>query len=65
MTAPLTRLQKDLLLEVIKNHLQSDMRRTIMRELPDAYNRWMGSTIVTSQIHSTNVDLITVHTTES
>ena len=65
MTRPLTRLQKDLLLEVIKNHLQSDMRRTIMRELPDAYNRWMGSTIVTSQIHNTNVDLITVDTTES
>jgi hypothetical protein len=65
MTKPLTRLQKDLLLEVIKNHLQSDMRRTIMRELPDAYNRWMGDTIVTSQIHSTHVDLITVDTTKS
>ena len=59
MTEQLTRLQKDLLLEVIKNHLQSDMRRKLMIELPDAYNRWMGSTIVTSQIHKYDEILIT------
>jgi len=51
MTEPLTHLQRKLLLEFLKSHLQHDMRRKLMIELPDAYNRWMGSTIVTSQIH--------------
>ena len=59
MTEPLTQLQKDLLLEFIKSHLQHEMRRKIMIELPNAYNRWMGSTIVTSQIHNYDDILIT------
>lgn len=59
MTEPLTHLQKELLLEAIKSHIQHDMRRKLMIELPDAYNRWMGSTIVTSQIHKYDEILIT------
>ena len=50
MTEPLTPLQKELLLAFIKHHLQYDMRHKLMIELPDAYNRWMGNTIVVSQI---------------
>ena len=59
MTVPLTHLQKGLLLEFVKSHLQHDMSRKLMIELPDAYNRWMGSTIVTSQIHKYDKILIT------
>jgi len=59
MTEPLTHLQKELLLEFLKSHLQQDIRRKLMIELPDAYNRWMGSTIVTSQIHKYDEILIT------
>ena len=59
MTEPLTYLQKELLLEFIKSHMQSDMRRKLMIELPDAYNRWMGNTFVTSQIDKYNEPLIT------
>ena len=59
MTERFTELQKDLLLEFIKSHLQHEMRRKIMTELPNAYNRWMGSTIVTSQIHKHDELLIT------
>ena len=59
MTEPLTHLQKELLLEFIKAHLQHDMRRKLMVELPDAYNRWMGGTYVTSQIHQHDEPLIT------
>ena len=59
MTEPLTHLQKELLLEFLKSHLTHDIRRKLMIELPDAYNRWMGSTIVTSQIHKYDELLIT------
>ena len=59
MTEPLTHLQKELLLEFIKSHIDHDMRRKLMIELPDAYNRWMGSTIVTSQILRHDEPLIT------
>ena len=51
MTESLTQLQKELLLEFVKHHLEYDMRHKLMIELPDAYNRWMGNTIVVSQIH--------------
>jgi len=61
MTEPLTHLQKELLLEAIKSHIQHDMRRKLMIELPDAYNRWMGNTIVTSQIHMHDELLITTN----
>tara|TARA_R100001198_G_scaffold71996_1_gene44174 strand:- start:447 stop:632 length:186 start_codon:yes stop_codon:yes gene_type:complete len=59
MTEPLTHLQKELLLEFLKSHLQQDIRRKLMIELPDAYNRWMGRTVVTSQIHKYDEILIT------
>ncbi len=59
MTEPLTHLQKELLLEFIKSHIDHDMRRKLMIELPDAYNRWMGRTIVTSQIFRHDEPLIT------
>jgi hypothetical protein len=59
MTEQLTHLQKELLLEFLKSHLQQDIRRKLMIELPDAYNRWMGRTIVTSQIHKYDEILIT------
>ena len=54
----LTSLQKDLLLQVVANYMQSDLRQTIMRELPDAYNAWMGRTVVSSKVIDTNQPII-------
>ncbi len=52
MTEPLTQLQKELLLEFLKHHLQYDIRYKLMIEMPNAYNRWMESTLVVSQIYN-------------
>ena len=53
MTSDLTYLQKTLLLETIKSHMSQELRREIMRELPDAYNKWMGTTVIGSYVIDT------------
>ena len=50
MTEKLTHNQKELLLAFVANHMDLDLRRKVMIELPDAYNRWMGRTIISSQV---------------
>lgn len=34
--------EKDLVLAVLKHHLPQDLRHKVMREIPQAYNAWMG-----------------------
>jgi len=38
--------QKDQILQVIKYYLTSELRERIMREVPVAYNAWVGFPVV-------------------
>ena len=58
MNAELTHLQKELLLELIKNYMSQDLRRHVMRELPAAYNAWMRRTVVKSEVIDTGSPII-------
>tara|TARA_B100001564_G_C20550635_1_gene628899 strand:+ start:104 stop:310 length:207 start_codon:yes stop_codon:yes gene_type:complete len=58
MNAELTHLQKELLLELVKNYMSQDLRRHVMRELPSAYNAWMGRTVVKSEVIDTGFPII-------
>tara|TARA_R100001224_G_scaffold113906_1_gene102112 strand:+ start:568 stop:774 length:207 start_codon:yes stop_codon:yes gene_type:complete len=58
MNAELTHLQKELLLELVKYYMSQDLRRHVMRELPSAYNAWMGRTVVKSEVIDTGFPII-------
>jgi hypothetical protein len=45
-TTEITDFHKSQLLAVLMHYLQPDMRRTLMREVPAAYNDWCDSEIV-------------------
>ena len=53
MNAELTHLQKELLLELVKNYMSQELRRHVMRELPAAYNAWMGRAVIKSEVIDT------------
>lgn len=40
--------EKDLVLEVVKHYLPMDLRAKVMREIPLAYNAWMGMEVMKS-----------------
>ena len=40
---------KEMLLHWLKQHLTAEQRHKLMGQLPMAYNRWMGSVVVTVQ----------------
>jgi hypothetical protein len=46
MDTNLTRHQMLQLLEALGHYMDQDLRHKIMRELPLAYNAWMGRTIM-------------------
>lgn len=39
--------EKDQVLAVLKHHMSMDLRATVMREVPAAYNAWVGREVVT------------------
>jgi hypothetical protein len=41
-----SRHEMELLLTVIKQHMDMDLRAKVMREVPQAYNAWCGHEIV-------------------
>jgi len=42
----MTNHQKDQILQVIKYYMTSELRERIMREVPVAYNAWVGYAVV-------------------
>lgn len=42
----MTHYQMEQLLHALKYHLPMDVRHKIMRELPQAYNAWVGHEVV-------------------
>ena len=54
----MTHLQTELLLAVVKNYMQQDMRRHLMRECPAAYNALCERTVVGSQVIDTGSPVI-------
>ena len=42
----MTRHEMELLLAVIKQHMDQDLRGKVMREVPLAYNAWCGRDVV-------------------
>ena len=54
----MTHLQTELLLAVVKNYMQQDMRRHLMRECPAAYNAFCERTVVGSQVIDTGSPVI-------
>ena len=42
----MTNHEKDQVLAVLKHYLPMELRATVMREVPAAYNAWMGREVV-------------------
>lgn len=42
----MTEHDKDLILSIVKHYMKQDLRRTIMLEVPQAYNNWVGRDVV-------------------
>ena len=50
---------KDQVLAVVKYYLKPELRRIIMREVPEAYNAWVGRTVMmTERVSAHNAQLV-------
>jgi hypothetical protein len=38
--------EKDMVLAAVKHYMKPDLRARVMREVPDAYNAWVGRDVV-------------------
>ena len=55
----MTNHQKDQILQVIKYYMTSELRERIMREVPVAYNAWVGYAVV--EVKEVKTDLADFH----
>ena len=53
----MTQHEMELLLTVVKHHMDMDLRAKVMRSVPQAYNAWMGSEIV-KVVHTSDDRLV-------
>lgn len=42
----MTEHEKDLILQVVKYHMDHELRREVMTQVPLAYNSWVGAPVV-------------------
>ena len=54
----MTHLHREVLLMVLKNHINPEMRQILMRECPAAYNDWCERTVVGSHVIDTGFVVI-------
>jgi hypothetical protein len=55
----MTNHQKDQILQVIKYYITTELRERIMREVPVAYNAWVGYAVV--EVKEVETDLADFH----
>ena len=49
----MTKHEMELVLAVVKHHMDMDLRAKVMREVPQAYNAWMGGEYIKA-VHVTD-----------